>query len=104
MSRKRGRNAPQLYDHNRAKAPARNFKRVRNGNSLILNTTMVASEAPSEEPLFVPVPTTSLSAQGAAFDPTSSYDDQHIPINPDTPETVGINVKPAKRYESSVSY
>lgn len=100
MSRKR-KTAPQLYNHNTKSNPARTFQRAGNSNSYIIQSSNVTTHAndygkPGGSSTFME------TVQDYHPDNTSFHDDGPVPPNPDSAESVGIKVKPRKRYQNTV--
>lgn len=81
---------PELYDHNKKTNAVRNFTRVRGGNSLIINSSRVTTDAP--ETIYLSRPS---FAEGSSFSGQDNDNDTegHVPLNLDNAESVGIKVK-----------
>lgn len=101
QSRKR-KPVPELYDHNKRSNPVRNFTRIPGSNSLIVNSARVTTTDTSS--------TRQSSSSGAHdtfaqdYDQQDATDQDHVPANPDSSESVGIKVKPKPRYQNTVRF
>lgn len=98
---KKRKPAPELYDHNKKTNIVRNFTRVRGGNSLIINSARVTTDAP--ETVYLSHPS---FAEGPAFSDQDNHNhiEDHVPPNLDNAESVGIKVKAKPRYQNTVCF
>lgn len=99
-----GQKRKGLWDHSTRPSAVRNFTRIRGSNSLLISSsTVTTNSAPA--PVYLPHPSTSAndeSLQTGDNDEGPPQLDAHVPSNPNSSESLGIKVKPKRRYQNTV--